>query len=370
MQKYVLSILSCSPLYQSQIYSRTFLIAFLSIQSIWPSYPPKRFSKAIQLYARDFESILGRMSPSRDQSECVAESKTFLERRLAEFLGQALRFHLRRLLNPPAISYTRQPESDSDDYDDAFRPSRPPAWKSQPQSRVHELIDLQLSETGRDSAVADGSVSSLFSLALSRIYEYIGSDAFESDSDPVPLPASFCQSPVSQRGLGTHKAPIKSMSRDEVKELICDIDDVYSFLGAYNACKFLLELIRAPGVVKEVHKMGGWSAMEQHAKMLRDLDLDHLHVEDSHFSLIGYAGTMGSFFAKVEHLMSYMEPKVCLAEISILALAKRYKTNKASSPTQRQAIFRKFPHVRIIAAAISEGKARSGPFPKVVPQPP
>jgi hypothetical protein len=316
--------------------------------------------KAVDLYKDDFERILIRLTT---HVGCQAAPTTFLERRLAEFVGQSIRFHLRRLFNPPPLPYTRPKE----DKPETPRLPEVPKDPSLRQSRVFEIIDLQLPETSRDSAVADGSVSSLFSLALNRIYDFFGMEAFVSaitSQDPIRLPETFCSSPVSQRGLGTPKQPSAPLTPAELQQVLGDIDGVYKFLAAYQACKFLLELTGAPGVKEEIRNMGGWSTVEEYCKILRRHKLHDVCVEDAHFSVLGHAGNMERFFAKVEEWLSHMEPKVPLAEIGIANLAKRYRT-KINSPKQRRAIHKKFPHVKTIGAAIDEGNSRCI-FPEVV----
>ena len=315
------------------------------------------------MYKKDFESILQRVMSPSSLGPAEASNTTYLERRLAEFAGQSIRFHLRRLFNPPPLPYTTPK-------DNASEASLPPTPKeiSLRQSRVSDLVDLELPDTSRDSAVADGSISSLFSLALCRIYGYFGEETFISalhSDDPIRLPDTFCTSPVSQRGLGTPEHPIRSMSSDELRDLIGDIDDVYNFLAAYHAIKFLLQVMRAPGVAREVKKMGGWSTIEKYAGIIQQQSSCAGCAEDAHFSAISYAGSMERFFAKIEDWLSHMEPKTALAEISIKQLAKRYKT-KVTSPKQRRAVYKKFPHVKTIATVIDEGNARACAFPKVV----
>ncbi|CAB9519694.1 expressed unknown protein [Seminavis robusta] len=331
--------------------------------SIDATYPPERLNKALVFYKSEFECILKRLTAS--SSEPSLASKTFLERRLAEIAGQSIRFHLRKLFNPPPLPLTKQ-TSDNAANDNSLVGANE-ASASKRFSRVFELVEMTLPNSARDSAVADGSVSSLFSLALSVIFEFFGKAAFlsaKSDADTIPFLSSFCTSPVSQRGLGNPKNPVKYMSSEDLKELIGEVGEVFDFLAVFNACKFLVDLIHVPGVAQEVEQMGGWKPIEKHAKALSDLNLSTVCLEDSHFSAIAHSGNMKHFFAKVENWLSHMEPKVALAEISIKQLAKRYKT-RATSPKQRIAIYRKFPHVKVIAEAIEEGRARANAFPLV-----
>lgn len=335
---------------------------FAYAQSISSRYPPKRVARAVEMYRKDFESILQRVSTSCDT--VTAESITHLEWRLAELTGQCIRFHLRRLFNPPPLPLTT-PHSDSDSEASFGKPSTP----SLLQSSIFEIIELKAPSAARDSAVADCSISSLFSLALSRIYEFFGAERFQSaidGEDPISLPESFCTSPGSIRGLGVPQKSATKMPSEDLTELIGDIHHVYSFLGAYKACKFLVDLMHTPGVESEIELLGGWALVEHYGRVLLDQKLSTVCVEDAHFSIIGYAGTMKHFFAKIEDWLSHMEPKVALAEISILQVAKRYKT-RITSPKQKRAMFRKFPHVKTIANAIDEGQLRASPFPSVAP---
>lgn len=188
--------------------------------------------------------------------------------------------------------------------------------------------------------------------------------ALTKDS-PISVPESFCTSPSSMRGLGTKKDPAAPMTPAELEELLGDIDDVYNFLSAYKACKFLMELMSFPGVKDEVVRMGGWAKVEYYAKIIRQHNLGSICTEDAHFSVLGYAGSMERFFNKIEDWASQMEPKVPLAQISIDQLAKRYRT-KTTSPKQLRTLHKRFPHIKTIAAAINEGNARATSFPKIV----
>ena len=145
------------------------LISFIfssPAQSIEANYPPQRFSSAIQTLKKDFVCILKRLTNS--SGLLSLDLTTSFERRLAEFIGQAIRFHLRKLFNPPPLPLTRNSTTES-------------SSTGKRQSNVFELVDLELPECGsRDSAVADGSISSLFSQSLRRIYEYFGVDAFRA----------------------------------------------------------------------------------------------------------------------------------------------------------------------------------------------
>jgi hypothetical protein len=334
----------------------------MSCQSIEESYPPQRLNKAIQVFKGDFECILKRMRGFSGGRQLDYTTATSLERRLAELTGQAIRFHLRQIFNPAPHALTRKSLG-------ASQATTMLSSGSVPQSNVFYLVDLVIPAAGRDSAVADGSISSLFSLALRRIYDYFGMEAFSaaiSNNDMIPLPNNFCSSPASQRGLGNLKNPAKNMSTQELTEIMEEIGDVFRFLACFHACKFIVDLISAPGVAQDIQKMGGWSAIDQYAKYLWEHDLTMVCTEDSHLLAIVHAGTMERFFLKVEDWILHMEPKVTLAEISIKQLAKRYRT-KAISPRQRKAIHRKFPHVKKIAEAIDEGETLYCSFPVVKP---
>jgi hypothetical protein len=326
-------------------------------KSIEASYPPKRLIKAIQVFKGDFECILQRMRAFSGGRQLDYTTATSLERRLSELTGQAIRFHLRQLFNPAPNPLTRGHVTKTKLLSGSER-----------KSNIFDLVDLVVPDAGRDSAVADGSISSLFSLALRRIYDYFGMDAFSpATTHSIPLPNSFCSSPASQRGLGTAKNPAKNMSPEELSEFVEEIGDVFRFLACFHACKFLVGLISAPGVAQEIQKMGAWSAIDQYAKSMREHDLIMVCVEDSHLA-IAHSGTIERFFLKVEDWLLQMEPKVALADISIKQLSKRYRA-KATSPRQRGAIYRKFPYVKKIAEAIDEGETWYCSFPVVKPIP-
>lgn len=322
------------------------------------------------MYKRDFETILNRLETKAkipiDRLKKGSEV-TFVEKRLAEFVGQSIRFHLRKLFNPPVLPYTRA-DSSGENTSTMPKPSslEDPSMR---QSRLHELVKLEVPQCARDSAVADGSISSIISTALSNIYNFFGLDGFLSaitTDDPIRVPDNFCTSPASQKGLGTSKKPTAPMTKDELSEITKEINQVYDFFAAYNACKFLVHLMKIPGVKEEISAMGGWSTVEQYSRVLRRFGLGTIFLEDAHLAVLGHAGSMQCFFAKIEDWLSYMEPKVPLAEIGINQLAKRYRT-RTTSPKQIRAIYRKFPHVKVIGTAIADGMRRANVFPIVSP---
>jgi hypothetical protein len=183
----------------------------------WPS---QRFKAAARTYRIDFERLLGSIVPSsNDNKDSIKRSpRLSLERHLAESIGQAIRFYLRAFFNP--VPWKKTPGTDVEG---------PAVKQTKHQSRVSELLAMKLPEgvAVPDTAIADGAISSVFSLALRVVYLYFGADVFLADEYREPLiPQGFCTSEASQGGPGRKNKPI---SDEAVRSIVSDIHEAQSF---------------------------------------------------------------------------------------------------------------------------------------------
>jgi hypothetical protein len=239
-----------------------------------------------------------------------------LESRLAELIGQGIRYRLRVLFNqsPP-----RQSAIDVN-YE----------HRSMAYSKVHQLIRMtQRAPTDEigSSAADDGFVSALISRALRRLYEYFGLDMIMSD-DITPalsvVPMEFGNSAASRRPLPTH---LRSIGEDIVTAadrdaIVADIDDATSFLKAVYAARFLYDLWMAPGVPEEVARMGGWSDIESYAATSWKLQLYQLCTADAHLvPLCNYPLLM----QRLQQYCQFMECHVIQCWAALDSIATNYQ---------------------------------------------
>ena len=171
-----------------------FMEPFL-LQTISAEWNSKRFKKAARSYRLDFEKLLNTMTAENTPSQSL-----FLEKRLADSLGQAIRFYLRAFFNP--VPWKKPTDG---------KVELSAVRQSKHQSRVSELLTMKLPDgvAVADTAIADGAISSVFSAALRIVYLYFGADVFLSDEyRPPTLPENFCNSEASQKGPGKKRNPI------------------------------------------------------------------------------------------------------------------------------------------------------------------
>ena len=235
-------------------------------------WDPQRFRKAARLYHRDVEKLCQCMETNASLSE--ADVQLNLEKKLAESLGRAIRYHLRRFFNSIYGKVIEDPGLT----EAPFRR----------QSKIHEILRMTLPSwycAGAHSAVADGSISSVFALAIETIEREFGVEPFLALEFKVPdIPDSFCQSEASQRGLGGRAKT--SLPESDVETILSETCAAQGFLAGAKACRFVTELLTWPGVDAEINRLGGWGIIEQCAKQFRDFHLDRVSPHEVHFVLL------------------------------------------------------------------------------------
>lgn len=254
-------------------------------------WDPQRFRKAARLYHRDVEKLCQCMENNASLNE--ADVQLNLEKKLAESLGGAIRYHLRRFFNS---IYGRVIED--------------PGLTEAPfkrQSKIHEILRMTLPSwynAGAHSAVADGSVSSVFALAIETIEREFGVEPFLAIEFKVPdIPESFCQSEVSQRGLcGRSKT---SLSESDVETILSETCAAQGFLAGGKACRFVSELLNWPGVNEEITRLGGWGIIEQCAKQFRAFHLDRVSPHEVHFVLLSDMALLRERVQQCEQAMEH-----------------------------------------------------------------
>lgn len=277
--------------------------------SQWPS---RRFEKAARSYREDFENLLISI-----QNESSIHQSLFVEKHLADFLGQAIRFYLRIIFNP--VPWKQIPGQGAEQL---------PSKIAKVQSRIRKMLTMELPEgvVASDSAVADGAVSSVFSMALRVVNSYFGYEALSSKVYYTPnIPVGFCESSASQRGPGNRR---DHMTADDVATVLSDIQTAQGFLDAFRACRFLCDLIAFPGVREEIARVGGWEMAESHARKILQYDLVKWCPNDAHLVVLSDAD---HFFRRVENYKTAMESSIADCEQSLGAMRERFTCGTSMS---------------------------------------
>jgi hypothetical protein len=226
----------------------------LCATSISKDFTPTAVLATVHFIQQDVHILQQRLLAQKEDIPPHAPS-LHLELRLAELIGQGIRYRLRVLFNqsPPRLSSM-----------DVRYENRSMAY-----SKVNQLITMthRMEHNELGCAADDGFLSALISRAFRRLYDYLGLEHMTSleEENGVPTPpATFCTSSASQRALPTHARAIgddvvTALDRDSILQ---DVEAATSFLKATYAARFLLDLFTAPGVATEVARMGGWSEVE------------------------------------------------------------------------------------------------------------
>jgi hypothetical protein len=298
-----------------------------------------RFQKAANLYRLDIDRICESMEGKSNFRQ--ADVYLNLEKKLAESLGRAISYHLRRFFNSICGNVTEFPGLEE------------PVFKR--QSKIHTLLQMNLPdwyEVPKDSAVMDGSVSTVFSQAAETIARQFGVDVFLAQTFILPLiPNEFCQHQACHLGLGKD-----GFSEEEIENITSEVLSAQGFLAGAKACKFISELLNWPGVNDEILRLGGWSLIEDYATTLRTYKLYKLSPYESHFILFG---NIQEFTSRVNRCWLEMQTAVEECTSSLNALWKRLECDN----TKKRKIF---PIINYFRDLLLDG-LKAHMFPNLIP---
>ena len=271
---------------------------------IWPK---ARFTKASKQYHHELTILVNRMNNSK-----TLAPTSFVRRSLGDFIGRAIRFHLRRYFNPVPLPL----HSDGDDLPDY----------SSSRSRIHEIVEMRDDDDeGRDTATADGSISSVIGIALQRIIEMnqlneelLEKEHTQSDSRFVN---SFCNRPASVRGLQERGCVIQ-LSNHDVQDILLDIQVSHTFLAGIRARRFIYELFTWPGVSEAILEAGGWIKIEFLANIFQECQLTNDVPAEGHFVLLSNVNALLSQISEEEETLLDIEQK---CEDTLRRLWKRFR---------------------------------------------
>lgn len=298
-------------------------------------WPAKRFIKAARTYREELEEVhLLLDNKSRNDSA--------LRSRLGDFIGRSIRFYFRRFFDPVPLDLTNEHHENYRHVD-----------LSVTRSRVCEIVQMvDVDGDGRDTAAADGSISSVFSYALRALHALFAINAERATTDGEYF-STFFSSGASQRGLGPGRSPTIVLSNADLDEIVADIHDVHMVLQGIKAARFLSALLHWPGVSKAIKDAGGWSNVEKYAGVFESLDLEKACPEEAYFTLLGGIGELLQRIDADAEKMAQVE-RVC--EDNLRNVWKRFRCG-----TKSKAILQQNPHISTIAAYLRDGKSLSFP---------
>ena len=283
-------------------------VVLLCARSISSDFSPTSVLATVKLIRQDLSILVQRLS---GDDPVLSSTSMQLESRLAELVGQGIRYRLRVLFNPAP------PRLCNNDVHYEHR--------SQAYSKVSQLITMTKNEENSElgCAAEDGFISALLSRALRRFHDYWGLESIMSQ-DPPAIPSAFCSSEASHRILpplsrGIGDDIVTQRDRDAI---LHDVEEATSFLKAVYAARFLYDLWTAPGVADEIQRMGGWSQVEFYAGTSWKFHLHHLCSADAHlvpFSNISFLLRQLELFCQV------MEPHVDKCTEALQRVAKNYQ---------------------------------------------
>jgi hypothetical protein len=306
----------------------------------------RRVARAARQYISDFEVLRHRLATPQN-SRIDASSCLLVEQRLAEFVGQAVRYYLRLFLNPAPPQIT----TDNDQYnEEAF-------------SKVTQHVKLRCATSGEEHD--DATISALVSLGLLRLHEFLGYEYFLPTTSTTtashnipPEQLVFCSKPATNPVLPVRsKEPSARISNDELEDILSDIRHAMGFMAATKACRFLLDLLTKPAVQREIDRFGGWTVVERYASIARDFECWRLCPDDAHLVVLCDAGAL---LKRLHPLCGRLEEHVPNCETSLAELSKRFHTT-----TKSKNLLSKYPQIPIIGQVLSEGQERVDAFPLV-----
>ena len=177
------------------------------------TYPFQRVQKVAAAYSKDFGCLLEPKEVSQTTSwEC----------QLADQSAQQIRYWLRTILNPIP---DRSPTYEDD------------AWNS----RVSEIVLLQMEGEIENTAVEDGSLSSLVSDSLSFLYALFDNDNHLDQYSRILLQHTFVAKDFE--GPAFFKISNSNITANQWKDLSTYMDHATKFLAAMNGAQFLYDLL-------------------------------------------------------------------------------------------------------------------------------
>jgi len=245
------------------------------------SWPPSRFTKAADLYKREFETIIAQMESGSDEQIYFTSNTRHC---LGSQIHSNIRYHLRRLFDFPPVGFT-VPSEDQPIQEDF----------SECRARTYEIVALcapEKSGSSDEPKLWETSISYVFNLALCYINAYfVSSERLKSvfmmqrniSMSPNGPTSFFAISEASRACLDQSAIDLFD---DDVDAIMGDINVARLALGAFRAAQFLLDLLNWPGVKEAIDEAGGWTPVEKLARIFQVHKLALDCPDSSHFELL------------------------------------------------------------------------------------
>jgi hypothetical protein len=235
------------------------------------NWPLSRFINAATYYSEEFCLV---KSPESSQISQIRS-------KLGDFIGRAIRFYLRQFFNPVPVSLHTYSDAEQPDYDFS-------------RSSVYKIIEMSADNGLRDTAAADGSISSVISLALFRINEFFELNArliantYNCNEKYIN---SFFNRQASVNGL-QRKGSTVVLSEHDLDEILRDIHECHTIFAGVRAFKFFHSVMQWPGVANAIDDVGGWGKVEHFSSLFSLFDLEKEVPEERHFKLLSNVGEL------------------------------------------------------------------------------
>jgi predicted nucleic acid-binding Zn-ribbon protein len=291
-------------------------------------YPAQRVVAAANAFVSEFQVLAERlkqlppevMTPLQHQQILMANwSKSFvsshlqIEHRLAEQIGQSIRFLLRLYFNraPPRLSTV------NDDYD---------LIAENAYSKVSDCVQLVTNDGQHSEAVDDSCLSAIISRALSYVYEFCHGELHHYTRNIAtisPTLSRFCVAHSSLPPTKKHRKMSSSLPNADVDWdlLRQDIQEAAQLLAVVNAAQFLYDLFTAKGVRDEIERFGGWSELEDYATFLWQYELWKICPYDAHLVILNNCDVL---LQDLKVLLETMKPHVKSCETALKNVQSQY----------------------------------------------
>lgn len=316
-------------------------------------FPIERILKAADSYAKDFDSLASSMEhmPSVHVEPPLKEGKLSSinltemalswSTRLADASAQLVRYWLRTQLNPI--------------------PDRAPSnvTSAEWNRRVSDIVSLDTNTKIANTAVDDGSLSSLVSNATSEVYAYFGADWKQWKSRLEDTPECFLQnSELAKCGIAIsskQRIPtkaqqgLKDYTPTEWKHVEEQVEHATAFLAAIHGATFLYELFNIIANHSEQNFLASWERTIQAsaAHLYESVPVKHLQPQDAHLVLLRYPPAI--FLEQLPSIIDETRRNACQAALERIPQIFLFSTDGDAKATRRKRAYQ--PHVAALQHA-------------------
>ena len=278
-------------------------------------WPESRFKEVARRHRIELEEMHVYLLGSLTKSNAFLSSP--MRKQLGEQIGAAIRFQLRRLFNPVPYTPTNT---------DSTKFPQPVLDYSNCRSRVYQLVRMVGESDERDTPVADGSISSVFNLAIRYIFSY-----FDVSTNTIVAASNLrfgCEEGYNCHGEKSGSYNFSTIPTDyDLDSIVNDIKSSHDAIATGRACKFVTELLGWPGVQGAINDAGGWGPVEELASILTKHNLENVCPELAHFQILK---DMNSLTETLRTSMTTIEATMPAVEESLGELWKRFNCGKAT----------------------------------------